>query len=96
MFWDVSESLSYSLVGLWKVICISDNISSSHAIAITSKLLQYIATAAQNLLNPKFNHYLFEALVSVVKHSQVEARNSLQSAVAPVLQTILVQDIAGK
>ncbi|EPZ31546.1 Exportin/Importin, Cse1-like domain-containing protein [Rozella allomycis CSF55] len=84
----------YAIRTLWKILFLGGKINSEKSKIICEKLLNYITEASNCLINSKYNHYLFECLVSTLKNTDASFVLTIENVIIPCLQNILIQDVS--
>ncbi|XP_072985086.1 exportin-2 [Typha latifolia] len=91
-----SQENPYIMKSMMRVLGVA-NIGGEVAAGCVASLASVLVEVCKNPKNPTFNHYLFEAIAAVIGRSGEKEPTLLsmfESSLFPVLQKILVDDIA--
>lgn len=90
----VSEN-DYLIKAIVRILAISQDSAVPYAVEVVTKLTQLLELIHKNPSNPKFNHFVFEGIGTIIRngkaHPQLVAQ--FESMLFPVFQAILSMDI---
>ena len=92
-----SEQNEYVMKAILRSMSTMQDKLAPYSSTLLKELTAKLAEVSQNPCKPHFNHYLFESICCIIRHScQVDASliNQFESSLFPLIENILVRDVS--